>query len=438
MAELVIYGRDSCGMCNNFKKECEKNNLKYKYLNIEDAAVKAEMFRKVRACSWFKGGRFGLPLVDVYGNMQERPSLAFVLEAQNKLPKSSDVEKIKKQFKDLDANKDGTLDFNEMTKMMKALNSKLSEVQLQKLFCQADVNGNGTVELEEFIDFVMHGKQAVAKVLQEPPQGTPTATGVRDQWKKEVLEAHNAHRKNHSAPPLQWMDECYLSAKKQANACQERSAMYHGNTSGPSGRHGQNIYWCSSPGSDAKEMVYAWYSEVTDPGYNFSDAKFTPGTGHFTQVVWKGTTHVGMALSEDGRFCVANYYPAGNVMGQFASNVLPMPDGAIGASKGGVPIPAGAIKTTVVRKVVKAGDIEWGNASVLEVKAGEDKQAEIDLILGRCPFPYKDKIKEALAGGAQSVTISKQEEKDGPRIAIEVTIKQGCSTSRMRGQYGGG
>lgn len=24
--------------------------------------------------------------------------------------------------------------------------------------------------------------------LQEPPQGTPTATGVRDQWKKDVLE----------------------------------------------------------------------------------------------------------------------------------------------------------------------------------------------------------------------------------------------------------
>lgn len=50
---------------------------------------------------------------------------------------------------------------------------------------------------------------------------------------------------------------------------------------------------------------------------------------------------------------------AGNVMGQFASNVLPLPDGAIGVSKGGVPIPAGAIKTTIVRKVVKAGWL-WG------------------------------------------------------------------------------
>ena len=32
---------------------------------------------------------------------------------------------------------------------------------------------------------------------------------------------------------------------------------------------------------------------------------------------------MGMALSEDGRFCVANYFPAGNVMGAFKENVLP-------------------------------------------------------------------------------------------------------------------
>eukprot|EP00438_Fugacium_kawagutii_P024845 Skav233727 [mRNA] locus=scaffold2225:73462:79186:+ [translate_table: standard] len=106
MAELVIYGRDTCGMCKAFKKDCEKNNLKYRYANIEDATVKAEMFRKIRACSWFKGGRFGLPLVDVYGNIQERPSIASVLEAQKKLPKASDARRMK-QFKELDANKAG-------------------------------------------------------------------------------------------------------------------------------------------------------------------------------------------------------------------------------------------------------------------------------------------------------------------------------------------
>eukprot|EP00435_Cladocopium_sp_Y103_P017025 s2756_g4.t1 len=169
MAELVIYGRDSCGMCTAFKKECEKNKLKYRYANIEDAAVKTEMFRKVRACSWFKGGRFGLPLVDVYGTIQERPSIASVLEAQKKLPKDEAAGYKKCQLAHSFSCEDGTLQFAEMKKMLQSLNSKLSEIQIQKLFCQADVNQNGTVELDEFIDFVMHGKQAVAKVMQELP-----------------------------------------------------------------------------------------------------------------------------------------------------------------------------------------------------------------------------------------------------------------------------
>lgn len=45
---------------------------------------------------------------------------------------------------------------------------------------------------------------------------------------------------------------------------------------------------------------------------------------------------------------------------------------------------------------------------------------------------------KALADGADSVTIEKKEEVGGPRTSIEVTIKQGCSTSRVRGTYGGG
>lgn len=35
-------------------------------------------------------------------------------------------------------------------------------------------------------------------------------------------------------------------------------------------------------------MVHAWYNEINEPGYDFAKATFTGGTGHFTQVVWKG------------------------------------------------------------------------------------------------------------------------------------------------------
>lgn len=50
-------------------------------------------------------------------------------------------------------------------------------------------------------------------------------------------------------------------------------------------------------------------------------------SGHFTQVIWKGTTEVGIgaATYEDGGWThivvTANYSPAGNLIGAFEENV---------------------------------------------------------------------------------------------------------------------
>lgn len=49
-------------------------------------------------------------------------------------------------------------------------------------------------------------------------------------------------------------------------------------------------------------------------------------TGHFTQVVWKDSTElgVGMARNRNGEvYVVCNYNPAGNFLGSFTENVLP-------------------------------------------------------------------------------------------------------------------
>lgn len=49
-------------------------------------------------------------------------------------------------------------------------------------------------------------------------------------------------------------------------------------------------------------------------------------TGHFTQLIWKNSVElgVGIALSSDKRkvYVVAEYSPQGNILGQFANNVL--------------------------------------------------------------------------------------------------------------------
>ena len=67
---------------------------------------------------------------------------------------------------------------------------------------------------------------------------------------------------------------------------------------------------------------------MCDPGYNFNSDGFSGGTGHFTQVVWKGSTELGIGRAEverDGMKCayiVGRYRPAGNIIGDYPQNVV--------------------------------------------------------------------------------------------------------------------
>ena len=62
-----------------------------------------------------------------------------------------------------------------------------------------------------------------------------------------------------------------------------------------------------------------WYKEVND--YDFSNPGFKSGIGHFTQVVWKDCKKVGFGTA--GNFVVGRYSPAGNMQGDFETQVLP-------------------------------------------------------------------------------------------------------------------
>jgi hypothetical protein len=61
--------------------------------------------------------------------------------------------------------------------------------------------------------------------------------------------------------------------------------------------------------------------------YNYDNPGFNASTGHFTQLVWKNSIQlgIGIAFSTDNQtaWVVAEYYPQGNIDGEFAANVLP-------------------------------------------------------------------------------------------------------------------
>merc|ERR1712157_50146 len=98
-----------------------------------------------------------------------------------------------------------------------------------------------------------------------------------------------------------------------------------GNNEGPSGIHGQNILICV-PSCSLSRCVEYWYEQLYD-------LKKVDLARDGLQMVWKATKYVGMALSEDGNYFVANYFPKmeGNLRSNFStrkdkySSLLPQP-----------------------------------------------------------------------------------------------------------------
>lgn len=132
----------------------------------------------------------------------------------------------------------------------------------------------------------------------------------------------------HGAPPLQWSNECALYAQKCAIENQSSGRVHHCfvETISTKRKMGQSIFWSSEASKVTSQVaVQCWYDEGKDPGYDFMNPGYQPGTGQFTALVWYNTTHVGMSRSKDGCYIVANYYPSGNLLGklQFLQNVLP-------------------------------------------------------------------------------------------------------------------
>lgn len=149
----------------------------------------------------------------------------------------------------------------------------------------------------------------------------------------EMLHAHNEYRARHQAPPLKHSKDLSEFAQKWANHLVASNSFQHSTCDLKGERLGENIAmkWSSQPDAyTGQEATDQWYSEVKQ--HTFGGEPSSLATGHFTQVVWKGSKEfgVGKALAKDGKtIVVASYRPAGNIVGKFGENVLPPRDGKI-------------------------------------------------------------------------------------------------------------
>lgn len=157
--------------------------------------------------------------------------------------------------------------------------------------------------------------QRIVRVIQGPP---PELKPLNvEQFRKECLDAHNRYRAMHGCPPLKLNAQLDAFAKEWCESLAKRNKMEHR----PNNEYGENLYMAENVDVPGELPVKRWYDEIQQ--YDFNKAKFSPNVGHFTQLIWKNTTDVGIAVLRQGNqtYVVANYDPPGNFQGQFKEMV---------------------------------------------------------------------------------------------------------------------
>ncbi|KAJ5421135.1 hypothetical protein N7465_003654 [Penicillium sp. CMV-2018d] len=160
------------------------------------------------------------------------------------------------------------------------------------------------------------------------------APSAANSYQESILHYHNLHRSAHSASGLTWNDDLAGAANTLAQRCS-----YGHDTSIPSasGDYGQNIaygYEADLVGEKViSEMMYTDEAPYFASLYGQADPDMTnfDKWGHFTQIVWKATTHVGCAtvscsdlknVGGAAPYTVCNYGSPGNYAGEYADNVV--------------------------------------------------------------------------------------------------------------------
>ena len=142
-----------------------------------------------------------------------------------------------------------------------------------------------------------------------------------------LVNLHNTLRAKHKSPKLTKSDAVAKFAKQATDHCVQKGGLEHTYHTYQGTTIGQNLYLASwAPSAD--DVVKSWYYNE-EPHYDYAKGTSKDGevTGHFTAMVWKSTKEVGCAYSTgkwgnyNGYYVACEYYPLGNVRGQYTTNV---------------------------------------------------------------------------------------------------------------------
>ncbi|KAI3394763.1 hypothetical protein diail_2232 [Diaporthe ilicicola] len=200
-----------------------------------------------------------------------------------------------------------------------------------------------TVDADEVASTSSTSSSSTVAAPSSPAQAAaPAAPAAPSDLASTAVYHHNVHRANNSAPAMTWGSSYAGYAATVAKSCK----FAHDLTPGGGG-YGQNIamYASTDASSLTEETIIAqaitdmWYNGELDlypsSAYGQANPDFTnfEAWGHYSQIVWVGSTQVGCAAqycapgsmnpTMGAWYSVCNYYPAGNVNGAYGKNVLP-------------------------------------------------------------------------------------------------------------------
>jgi hypothetical protein len=136
-----------------------------------------------------------------------------------------------------------------------------------------------------------------------------------------VIDSHNVARAAVGTPPIAWSDALAVSARAYAEEMARTGRFEHAHQPMGPGRQGENLWTGTRDAYDYAEMMGHWLAERKDFVNLPVPAASRTGTfgdvGHYTQIVWRGSTEVGCALASNARddYLVCRYSPPGNVVG---------------------------------------------------------------------------------------------------------------------------
>ncbi|XP_039630178.1 uncharacterized protein LOC120542095 isoform X1 [Polypterus senegalus] len=197
-----------------------------------------------------------------------------------------------------------------------------------------------------------------------PEGGKKMANPGGDNFAKDFLQACNERRAWHGARPLELNSQISRDAQSWAEHLVKLGTLKHSDT-----KLGENIWAQRGPPQatvSGAQTVEAWYKEVDN--YDFSKAGHQERTGHFTQLVWRSSTEVGVGKASDGKgliVIVAQFSPAGNITnrGYYERNVLPK-----GSKVTDEPVEKEMEKLQLTNQVVPiaAGQLQLFSSSLLD------------------------------------------------------------------------